>query len=205
MVFERFTDGARSVVTVAQEEARILRHHYLGTEHLLLGLLHVDGVASVTFGRLGVRLVDVRRDIVRIVGEGIEPVPDDASALRSIGIDLDEVRSRVEEMFGPGALDRPGPGASRRRRGRCDHDAVRTTGRVPLTPRAKKVLELSLREALRLRHRYIGTEHILLGLVREGEGVAAQILTSRGGSLDRVRDVVEAELARRGQLPGRSA
>jgi ATP-dependent Clp protease ATP-binding subunit ClpC len=138
-VFERFTDRARRVVVFAQEEARLLNHNYIGTEHLLLGLLREgDGVAS--------------------------------KALESLGISLDEVRGQVEEIIGQGA-EAP-------------------TGHIPFTPRAKKVLELSLREALQLSHNYIGTEHILLGLAREGEGVAAQVLVKQGATLDAVRTAV---------------
>jgi predicted nucleotide-binding protein len=135
-LFERFTDRARRVVVLAQEEARLLNHNYIGTEHILLGLIHE--------------------------GEGVA-----AKALESLGISLEAVRNQVEEIIGQG-------GSS-------------PSGHIPFTPRAKKVLELSLREALQLGHNYIGTEHILLGLIREGEGVAAQVLTSRGAGLARVR------------------
>jgi ATP-dependent Clp protease ATP-binding subunit ClpC len=138
-VFERFTDRARRVVVLAQEEARMLNHNYIGTEHILLGLVRErDGVA--------------------------------AKALDSLNIRLDAVRREVEEIIGQG-------------------QAV-TRGHIPFTPRAKKVLELSLREALQLGHNYIGTEHILLGLIREGEGVAAQVLEKLGANLDRVRQAV---------------
>jgi ATP-dependent Clp protease ATP-binding subunit ClpC len=138
-VFERFTDRARRVVVLAQEEARLLDHNYIGTEHLLLGLIQEqDGVA--------------------------------AKALVAMGVRLETVRSQVEEMIGRG------------------HDVPR--GHIPFTPRAKKVLELSLREALQLGHNYIGTEHILLGLVREGDGVAAQVLNNLMVNLDRVRQTV---------------
>jgi ATP-dependent Clp protease ATP-binding subunit ClpA len=146
-VFERFTDRARRVVVLAQEEARMLNHNYIGTEHILLGLIHE--------------------------GEGVA-----AQAIESMGISLDGVRSQVEEIIGQG-----------------QHAS---TGHIPFTPRAKKVLELSLREALQLGHNYIGTEHILLGLVREGEGVAAQVLVKLGASLDRVRRAVLELLGGRG-------
>jgi len=138
-VFERFTDRARRVVVLAQEEARLLSHNYIGTEHILLGLIHE--------------------------GEGVA-----AKALESLGISLEAVRSQVEEIIGQG-------GSS-------------PSGHIPFTPRAKKVLELSLREALQLGHNYIGTEHILLGLIREGEGVAAQVLVKLGADLSRVRQQV---------------
>ncbi|GIJ62579.1 ATP-dependent Clp protease ATP-binding subunit [Virgisporangium aurantiacum] len=138
-MFERFTDRARRVVVLAQEEARLLNHNYIGTEHILLGLVHE--------------------------GEGVA-----AKALESIGVSLDGVRRQVEEIIGHGQQD---PG-----------------GHIPFTPRAKRVLELSLREALQLGHNYIGTEHILLGLIREGEGVAAQVLVKLGADLRRVREKV---------------
>jgi hypothetical protein len=138
-MFERFTDRARRVVVLAQEEARLLNHNYIGTEHLLLGLVRE--------------------------GEGVA-----AEALESFGISLEALRAQVEEIIGQGQ------GAQ--------------SGHVPFTPRAKKVLELSLREALQLSHNYIGTEHILLGLVREGEGVAAQVLVKSGAGLNRVRERV---------------
>ena len=138
-MFERFTDRARRVVVLAQEEARMLNHNYIGTEHILLGLIHE--------------------------GEGVA-----AKALESMGISLEGVRAQVEEIIGQGQQA--------------------PSGHIPFTPRAKKVLELSLREALQLGHNYIGTEHILLGLIREGEGVAAQVLVKLGADLNRVRQQV---------------
>jgi ATP-dependent Clp protease ATP-binding subunit ClpC len=138
-MFERFTDRARRVVVLAQEEARMLNHNYIGTEHILLGLIHE--------------------------GEGVA-----AKALESMNISLEAVRQQVEEIIGQGQ--------------------AAPTGHIPFTPRAKKVLELSLREALQLGHNYIGTEHILLGLIREGEGVAAQVLQKLGADLNRVRQTV---------------
>src|ERR687898_203140 len=138
-MFERFTDRARRVVVLAQEEARLLNHNYIGTEHILLGLIHE--------------------------GEGVA-----AKALESLGISLEAVRAQVEEIIG--------------------HGGSSPSGHIPFTPRAKKVLELSLREALQLGHNYIGTEHILLGLIREGEGVAAQVLVKLGADLSRVRQQV---------------
>jgi len=135
-MFERFTDEARRVVVLAQEEARMLDHNYIGTEHLLLGLIREgDGVAAKALGRLGIRLEVVRQQVEKIIGRG------------------QQARS----------------------------------GHIPFTPRAKRILELSLREALQLGHNYIGTEHILLGLAREGEGVAAQVLVRLGADLNRVR------------------
>jgi hypothetical protein len=138
-MFERFTDRARRVVVLAQEEARMLNHDYIGTEHILLGLIHE--------------------------GEGVA-----AKALESLGISLETVRQQVEEIIGQGQQA--------------------PSGHIPFTPRAKKVLELSLREALQLGHNYIGTEHILLGLIREGDGVAAQVLVKLGADLNRVRQQV---------------
>ena len=138
-MFERFTDRARRVVVLAQEEARMLSHNYIGTEHILLGLIHE--------------------------GEGVA-----AKALESLDISLEAVRAQVEEIIGQGQQA--------------------PSGHLPFTPRATKVLELSLREALQLGHSYIGTEHILLGLIREGEGVAAQVLQKLGADLNRVRQQV---------------
>ena len=138
-MFERFTDRARRVVVLAQEEARRLNHNYIGTEHILLGLVRE--------------------------GEGVA-----AKALESLGISLEAVRGQVEEIIGRGGQSP------------ADH--------IPFTPRAKKVLEFSFREALVLEHNYIGTEHILLGLIREAEGVAAQVLERLGADLSRVRQQV---------------
>src|ERR1022692_1001053 len=138
-MFERFTDRARRVVVLAQEEARMLKHNYIGTEHNLLGLIHE--------------------------GEGVA-----AKALESLGISLEAVRQQVEEIIGQGQQA--------------------PSGHIPFTPRAKKVLQLSREEALNLGHNYIGTEHILLGLIREGGGVAAQVLVKLGADLNRVRQQV---------------
>jgi ATP-dependent Clp protease ATP-binding subunit ClpA len=138
-MFERFTDRARRVVVLAQEDAREFKHNYIGSEHLLLGLVHE--------------------------GEGVA-----AQALDSLGVSLTAVRSQLEEIIGHGQSDHP--------------------GHIPFAPRAKKVLELSLREALQLGHNYIGTEHLLLALVREGEGIGAQILGNLGADLQQTRDRV---------------
>jgi ATP-dependent Clp protease ATP-binding subunit ClpA len=149
-MFERFTDRARRAVVLAQEEARQLDHDYIGTEHILLGLLgERDGIAAQSLRRLGVGLNDVRDEITANVGRG-----DKSPA-----------------------------------------------GHIPFTPRAKKVLELSLREALQLGHNYIGTEHILLGLVREGQGMAAHVLVQRGAPLERVRATVTDALGRSSARP----
>jgi ATP-dependent Clp protease ATP-binding subunit ClpC len=138
-VFERFTDRARRVVVLAQEEARLLSHHYIGTEHILLGLLHE--------------------------GEGLA-----YRALDEVGIGLEVARAEVETVVGRGKSE--------------------PSGHIPFTPRAKKTLELSLREALQLGHNYIGTEHILLGLLREGQGPAIEVLDRLGGGADRARQEV---------------
>src|SRR6266851_1874809 len=138
-MFERFTDRARRVVVLAQEEARMLNHNYIGTEHILLGLIHE--------------------------GEGVA-----AKALESLGISLEAVRQQVEEIIGQGQQA--------------------PSGHIPFTPRAKKVLELSLREARRLGHNYIGTEHILLGLIHEGDGVGAQVLRGFGVDFNRARQQI---------------
>ena len=151
-MFERFTERARRVVVLAQEEARMLNHDYIGTEHLLLGLIHE--------------------------GEGVA-----ARALESLG-------------------HQPGRRAASRSRRSSAGASTTLSGHIPFTPRAKKVLELSLREALQLGHNYIGTEHILLGLVREGEGVAAQVLVKLGADLSRVRQqVIQLARARRPARP----
>ena len=143
-MFERFTDPARRVVVLAQEQARLLDHNYIGTEHILLGLIEE--------------------------GEGIA-----AQALQGLGVRLDSVRSEVVETLGR------------------SHRSP--SGHIPFTPRAKKVLELSLREALQLGHNYIGTEHLLLGLIREGGGVAAQVLEKLGADVPKVRHTVIQSIA----------
>ncbi|CAN5918753.1 hypothetical protein BH23ACT10_BH23ACT10_02370 [soil metagenome] len=154
-MFERFTDRARRVVVLAQEEARMLNHNYIGTEHILLGLIHEgDGVA--------------------------------ARVLDALDVARDAARDQVEEIIGRGE-DTP-------------------SGHIPFTPRAKKVLELSLRESLQLGHNYIGTEHILLGLIREGEGVGAMVLIRLGAGLDDVRagivDVLGSPATATGHVSG---
>ena len=173
-MFERFTDRARRAVTDAQVVARRLGHGTIGTEHLLLGLLQGDGVAARVLGGLGITPAAVEREVLAEVGRGPLGV-EDAAALGTIGIDLEEVRRRIEASFGPGALYwRPGRGCGRGRR------LPPAKGHIPFSPRAKKVLELSLREALALKHNYIGSEHILLGLLREGEGLGMLVLTRLG-------------------------
>jgi ATP-dependent Clp protease ATP-binding subunit ClpA len=160
-VFERFTKQARQVVVLAQEEARQLRHNWIGTEHLLLGLLRDDdGVVRQALQQRGLQAAAVRQRVIAIVNGGLDP-----QALATLGIDLDQVRQATEAAFGPGALDARGPVQS---------------GHIPFTKRAKKVLELSLREAVRLKHDHIGSGHLLLGLLREGGGLAARIIADAG-------------------------
>jgi ATP-dependent Clp protease ATP-binding subunit ClpA len=172
-MFERFTDEARQAVALAQDEAGQLRHGWIGTEHLLLGVLRAGGEGAQLLRGFGLELELVREDVVRIIGRGEEDI--DRDALATLGIDLDAVRERVEKAFGPGALSRGGRGCGA------------TVRDVPFTPRAKKALELTLREAIALGGRDLRSEHLVLGLLREGDGVAAQILRGRGVALDAVR------------------
>ena len=174
-MFERFTHRARRAITIAQDEARGLGHNFLGTEHLLLGLvIEAEGVAGRTLAGLGVDVDTVRRDIREIVGSGHGAA--DAEVLRTIGIDLDDVISAASDAFGPDRVSRAMMGAP--------------GGPPAFVPRAKKVVELALREAKSLGHDYIGTEHLLLAIVREANGVAAQILTKRTAGLAVVRESV---------------
>jgi ATP-dependent Clp protease ATP-binding subunit ClpA len=184
MMFERFTDRARQVVKRSMAERQRLNHDLVGTEHLLLGLLGDEASLAVKVLRdAGADPDDLRARVEQQVGRGPRVLGDaDAAALREIGIDLDAVRAKIEQSFGEGAL-RP-PADQRRRRGL--RRAVQYVG-GDFSPRAKKVLELSLREALRLKHKHIGTEHILLGLLREGNGLAALVLIEAGVDLDDVR------------------
>ena len=174
-MFERFTKDARQAVVLAQEEAVALHHGWIGTEHLLLGVLRADGDGARLLAGFGLDAAGVRDDVVRIVGRGEDDI--DRDALATLGIDLDEVRERVERAFGPGALIR----RRRCRRGGIGH-------MVPFTARAKKALELTLREALNLAERDLRAEHLVLGLLREGDGVAARILAERGVTHAAVRE-----------------
>jgi ATP-dependent Clp protease ATP-binding subunit ClpA len=184
-MFERFTDGARDAVVGAQRHAIALHHGWIGTEHLLLGLLDdPDGRAARILERWALDGDWARGEVERIVGRG-EPAID-ADALATLGIDLDAVRERVERTFGPGALS----GSRRCRRG------IWRGASIPFTPRAKKALELALREAIAMGDRFIGAEHLLLGLAREGDGVAARILRSRGVDRAAVRAALERDGAR---------
>ncbi|MBQ1009930.1 Clp protease [Micromonospora sp. M51] len=187
-MFERFTDRARDVVRRALEEARAEGQRPVGTEHLLLALLADDaGLASRVLADAGVRADDLRERVRQHTASGVGLGDADAAALREIGIDLAAIVARIEQSFGPDALREAVP-APRRRWGR-----KRYLG-GPFSPRSKKVLELSLREALRLRHRHIGTEHILLGVLREGNGLGALVLTESGVDLDDLRRRVELAL-----------
>jgi ATP-dependent Clp protease ATP-binding subunit ClpA len=185
-MFERFAEDARAVVAGAQAQAVGLDHGWIGTEHLLLSLLDdPERRATEVLAGHGVTAPWVRDEVERIVGRGTADL--DADALATLGIDLDAVRERVERTFGPGAL-------ARRRGRRGGRGGVCIGGHVPFTARAKKVLELALREAVARGDRSIGSEHLLLGIAREGDGVAAGILRSRG--VDHA--VVEAALQRDG-------
>ncbi len=194
-MFERFTTQARSVVTLAQQEGRKLGRPNIGTQHVLLGILATpDTAAARALDALGIRERDVRDDVRRLDRDRSAFSDQDADALRSVGIDLDEVRRTVEQTFGSGALER---GATA--------GAGSWTGHVPFTPGSKKALELALREAIHLGHRYIGTEHLLLGLVRDEGCSAARILAARDADRERVRAAVLREIAAGGDRPGRTA
>jgi ATP-dependent Clp protease ATP-binding subunit ClpA len=183
-MFERFTTAARGVVIGAQHEARRLNHSYIGTEHLLLALLRPDsGAPYEVLTHAGLDAATARASIERLVSAGHRPdtTPlgdDDAAALQAIGIDLAAIRAKLEEAFGPGALDPP-PRPQRGLFGR-QRKPLRIGGHMPLTGRAKKSLELSLREAIALQHKWIGAEHLLLGLLREGNGLASIVIRTAG-------------------------
>ncbi len=187
-MFERFTDQARAVVVGAREQAQALHHPYIGTEHLLLALFDpATGATAALLRDTGLDAESVRAAVRQHVAAPRSALTDeDAEVLRSIGIDLQAVLARLEETLGADALA-PAPASEGRRRLFRRRAARQTGGRVPFTARAKKVLELSLREALALRHGHIGSEHILLGLLREREGLAATLLTERGVDLRALR------------------
>jgi ATP-dependent Clp protease ATP-binding subunit ClpA len=177
-MFERFTREARQTVVQAQAEAAALHHHRTDTEHLLLGLVDQDGTpCSAVLARHGLTRAAVLASVATLSGDL------DAEALTTLGIDLDAVRERVESAFGAGALDDPS-----RRRG------ATAAGHIPFTPRAKKVLELSLREALALKHRHIADGHIALGLLRDGDGPAMKVLADLGVDGEALRRDVRAAL-----------
>ena len=201
-MFERFTHAARDAVIRAQLEARELGQSPIGTQHVLLALLAdpAGPVAAALAGR-GVDAASVRAEVLRRLGAGPGSSPaaladadaEDAAALKAIGIDLDAVRKAIEENFGPGSLRLPRtpPRKSLLRR------LTGTAGHTPFSDRAKKILELSLREAIRLKHNFIAPEHIMLGLLREGNGMAAQILAEAGVDFDAVRADLTRSLGER--------
>jgi ATP-dependent Clp protease ATP-binding subunit ClpA len=204
-MFERFTAGARQVVVAAQAEARALGHGHIGTEHVLIALLaEDDGTITPLLQGSGIDADFVRADVRRRVDEPYEPDlsftdadAEDTAALKAIGIDLDAVRAAIEANFGAGALHLPR--AAKKKRGLFGrfYAGDETRGHIPFTPRNKKVLELSLREALRLKQKFIAPEHLLLGVLREGKGLAAQILAEKGVDFDKLRDDLERSLKRR--------
>ena len=176
-MFERFTPDAREVVVLAQEEARTLRHDHVGIEHLLLALLRLDTPTTAVLRRHGLDHAEVAEAVASAGGDGL-----DADALRTLGIDLDAVRDVVEATFGPGALD---PRSGGRRKS--------SPGHIPFTAGAKKVLELSLRETLAMRSNRITDGHVLLGLLRDGQGPTMKVLHDRGvDPVELRRDVTAA-------------
>lgn len=180
-MFERFTRTAREAVVVAQEMARDLQSERIGAEHVLLGALWcADGVARDVVGDAGLDFRTAWQQLETGLGDR------DAEALRELGIDLDQVRERVEKSFGEGALSRRRPGWRRGKGG----------GHLPFTREAKKSLELALREAVRLGHRQIGTEHLLLGLTRSDAAAVTELITRAGTTPDAVHDSLDARLRR---------
>jgi ATP-dependent Clp protease ATP-binding subunit ClpA len=176
-MFERFTARARWVVTAAETEASGFGHEFIGTEHLLLAMLKDTGMANGVLTGVGLTYEGIRDHVKRAVGLG-QLGPEDAAALSAIGIDLDVVRAKMES-FGDNL---PGGQPSRRR--------------IPFSRRAKKVVALSLREAISRKHNYIGTEHVLLALIREGEGLAVRTIVASGVQLDDLRAATEAAMQR---------
>jgi ATP-dependent Clp protease ATP-binding subunit ClpA len=205
-MFERFTAPARAAVHHSQREAHDLGHAFIGTEHLLLALLSdPDATVARLLRESGIDAAYTRAEIKRLVGESAEPDlsfidadSEDAAALKAIGIDLDAVRAAIEESFGAGALHLPRPAPQRRGFfGRFGG----SSSRLPFSKRAKKVLELSLREALRLGHNFIAPEHIMLGLLREGEGLAAKVIADKGTDFARLRDGLTRALPSKASQP----
>lgn len=183
-MFERFTGEARQVVILAQQQARERHARAIRTEHLLLALGKVPGNGALVV----LDSLSVSADAIRAAADALDGYDgDDAASLGTLGIDLDEVRRHVEQEFGPGALDRTRAARGRSRR--------RSGGHIPFEKAAKKTLELSLREALRLDHHFIGCEHILLGLLHDGS--AARILRSLGVNQDAARAAVDEVVGRR--------
>jgi ATP-dependent Clp protease ATP-binding subunit ClpA len=208
-MFERFNHDARRLLVLAQEQAGDLGHGWTGTEHLLLALAaQPSGTAGEVLAEAGVDLATVRGDVIArlgssgTAGHSGSALHEDEVALRSIGIDLDAVRARIETVFGPGALE-CAPRSRRRRvrlrrRGRECHDAAARGTQRLLAPRAKKSLELALREAIALGHGWIGPEHVLLGMLRVPDCMGAEILVARG---IRLKDLRQRVLDRLRQLP----
>lgn len=200
-MFERFTKPARDVVVGAQEQARELRHDWIGTEHILLALLHErDAPGVATLVRLGAEPEACRDAVTTVVGRpGAAFADDDTEALHAFGIDLDEVRRRAEDAFGEGALDTPTaggeperPGRLRRRRRLGPDD--RMPGHIPFARRAKKALELALREAVARKDRHIGTEHIVLALLRSDDKITTAVFERLGLDSGATRTEVVADL-----------
>ena len=209
-MFERFTGEARDVVIRARAEAEDLGHAPIGTQHLLLALVSDErGAVAAALRAARVDEKYVREAVVRRAGSPpaeVDPLPDadgeDAAALRLIGIDLEAVRRAIEENFGPGALRLPPASATRRRGvlgrlGRAKPGTEWRGGHRPFSPRSKKILELSLREAVRLKHDRIAPQHIMLGILREGEGMAARILADAGVDRGALRDALTRSLDER--------
>lgn len=176
-MFEKFTDQAKRAISSAQDEAMALGHDFIGTEHILLGLANVDGgIASEVLSEKQATAPLVRDEVVRILrGAGVAQTSgtDAAAALATIGIDVEGIKRRADESFGPGRFRFPRP---------------------PFTARAKRMLQISLREAVALGHDYVGTEHLLLGLLTEGEGVGIQALNALGVETDSLRPAVLARV-----------
>ena len=188
-MFERFTVAARHAVVQAREESAALKHGHIGTEHLLLGVLRqADDPAAAVLVDAGLDLPTARAAVARLLGGG-----DDTEALAAIGVDLDAVREAVEAAFGEGALDGPPAPQEGRRRGWFKGEGG---GRTQFTGRARKVIELSLRESLRLGSGDIGVGHLVLGLLREGQGLGSRVIADHGLDPATVRRAVEAELVR---------
>jgi ATP-dependent Clp protease ATP-binding subunit ClpA len=197
-MFERFTAAARQVVVTAQEEARQLGHPFIGTGHVLLGLLAEDGSVARLLRPYGIEPVSARTEIRRLAQDIAEPDlsfteadAEDAAALKAIGIDLAAVRAAIEEKFGAGSLRLPKPAPKKRG---IFGKFYGGSGHIPFSPRAKKLLELSLREAIRLHQNFIASEHIMLGVLREGDGMAARVLADHAVDVGKLRDDLEDAL-----------
>ena len=202
-MFERFTHAARETVVRAQSEARDLRQAPIGTQHVLLALLaDAEGPVARALAASGVDQRYVRAEIIRrvpqdagaVTGAAPDRDAEDRAALQAIGIDLDAVRRAIEENFGPGALRLPHAGKEAPQRRKLFGRFHAGEGHLPFSPRSKKVLELSLREAIRLKHNYIAPEHIMLGMLREGAGLGTQILAERQVDLVRLREELTQSL-----------